>query len=1150
MKTSQNTEPRHRVRTPISVGSFCGLLIVIAFPLHSQEIPSTDFDSSTKRRPDDVVEMSPFTVSTSQDSGYQALSTLAGTRLNTPVKDLGASISIYTKDFLDDIGATTVNDLLVYATGMETAGAFGNFSGASDDINASQVTGNGPRVNPQSSNRTRGLAAPNLTRGFFGTAIAMDSYNVESVTTNRGPNAILFGVGSPAGVVESQLLAPILNQNKNKIEIRISDNESLRNTIDLNRVLIPRKLAVRLAALHENEQYLQKPAFETKKRVYGALTYEPFRATALRVNFESGNASANRPITVLPFQSYSSFWLDGGRPGFDWSFYDDPVRNPNAKSQVANAVLAGPLLGQQTINDQIITVYSDPTASRPDYAFRSVTAVTGGNVANAVRAATINPLVNRDGGNDQLIFFVTRNIFELAGDFWIGDRVIPGQLPNFAPAGIKMQGFTDYSAFDFRKHMLDESSRQGESFHAFNAAFEQRAWQDRVGIEIVYDAQRIDRRSRNAAFSANNGNHIRIDPNRTLPTGQLNPNYGRPFTVAYGQSQWTNNYIERDTLRATAYLRYNFAEVSDRLGKWLGRHSLTALYEDNSSDTINYRNRLAMDGEAARMRAANINVFERRAGHIIYMGPSVIGNTNPIRLETIKVPLVQPGPLGVPTPYFVREANATDPGSFRETSAELVEINDDGNAQRDVIRSQALVLQSYWLQEHLTTLVGWRRDEDYFIRQGIGFVSNPNDPNDPGKVHYGFNDFSFPRTPPRNVSGETMTYSGVLRWPQKWVPLPGGTDLSVFYNESSNFTPSGGRVTAYGDPLPSPEGKTREFGLNLWLFRDKLSLRLNHFETSVKGQSISSPVYNQAINNAVLQLANFWGVEGNVNPHLVAMRNADIELLFSPLPANFKSLYGWGITGTAPNLAANGQVALTGSTDTTDYQAKGLEMDLVFNPTPYWRILANVAKQETVQSNSMPFLKQFIATMKPVWDKLRDRARGNYPLGWQPGDPMTGILTTGDYVDSTILVPFATAIATEGSASAEQRKWRVNLVTNYSFGRGGLFGTHLKGWGAGGAVRWQDKLGIGYPSTRNADSSVTIDIAHPYYAPDETNVDVWMSYERLIFNRRIKWKAQLTARNLIASESVIPIGVQPWGEYSTVRLPPEKRWYLTNTFSF
>lgn len=1122
-------------------------LTAVQRPLLAQALPpgagrTADPDA------DKTVELSPFVVNSTKDTGYQATSTLAGTRLNTPVKDIGASISVFTKDLIQDIGATNVNELLIFGANTEAAGAGGNFSGASDDINAAQVTGNGPRVNPQNSSRTRGLSAPNFTRGFFLSDISMDSYNVENVTVNRGPNAILFGVGSPAGVVESSLLQPNLNQNKNRVEVRVGDNSSLRSSVDFNRVLIKKKLAFRLAALDDEERFNQRPAFEKKERLYGAVTFSPFATTSLRTSFETGRTRANRPITVLPFSSISSYWMNAGRAGYDWTFYDDPARNPAAATQVAGVTFEGELIGQNQINDQVFAVYSSPTALAPDLMFRTATRTTTGNVANAIRAGTFNATVNRDTANDTIRYLVTRNVGELLGTFWVGDRVLPGQQSGFAPAGVKMQGFTDYSAFDFQNRMIDESSRQSDGFHAFNTAFEQRGWNDRIGIELAYDVQRVDRRSRNSAFSANNANHIRIDVNRVLPTGEVNPNYGRPFVVANGQSTWTNTFTQREARRATGFLKYDFSDLDAKWGKWLGRHTATALYEENALDQVNYRNRFAVDGAAARDISADINAFARRPGAAIYIGPSIIGNNTPLRLEAIKVPLIQAGPVATPASYFVRAANATDPGSFVGAPATYVEITDGGNAQRDVIKSQGYLLQSYWLQEHLVTLVGWRRDEDYFVQRPLGFVANPANSNDPGKVHYGFDDFSFANTPPPNVAGETMTYSAVLRWPKKLLRLPTGTDLSVFYNQSANFTPSGGRVNAFNEPLASPRGDTKEYGFNLSVLHDRLSLRLNWFESKVQGQSLTPTVYNAAVNNAVLQLADFWGVEANINPNLAAQRNADIALLFSPLPANFRSLYGWGISGTAPSLAANGRVTLAGSGDTTDFASKGLEAEIVFNPTSNWRILANVARQETIQSNSLPFLKKFIDLMLPVWNQLRERPRNNYPLGWQPGDPVGE--TVGGWLDTNVIVPFATAVATEGSVSAEQRKWRANLITNYTFGRGGWFGERLKGWGVGGAVRWQDKLGIGYPSTRNANGTVTLDLAHPYYAPAEANFDAWISYGRKVWNNRIDWKVQLNARNLLQSSDPIAVGAQPWGEYSVVRLPPERRWYVTNTFRF
>ena len=368
------------------------LIGLFAIALSSSSLTAQSSASNSTQPPipetEKAIELSPFVVQSEKDTGYQAASTLAGTRLNTPVKDLGASISIYTKDFLTDIGATNSSDLLIFATGMEAAGPGGNFSGATNDINSVQVLGDSVRGNPQQGSRTRGLSAPNFTRGFYTTNIAFDSYNTETVTINRGPNAILFGVGSPAGVVDTALLRPNLRRDTNKVEVRYGDNDSLRESFDFNRVLVKGKLAVRLAALHDEERYDQRPAYEEKKRIYGAATFEPFKSTALRLNFETGRTKANRPITVLPFKSISDAWLNGTRPGFDWTFYDDPARNPAAATQVVGSAIWGNLFGQQQLFDQVLQVYSGPAATSPAYAFRSETRVTTGNVANAVRAAS------------------------------------------------------------------------------------------------------------------------------------------------------------------------------------------------------------------------------------------------------------------------------------------------------------------------------------------------------------------------------------------------------------------------------------------------------------------------------------------------------------------------------------------------------------------------------------------------------------------------------------------------------------------------------------------------------------------------------------------------------------------------------------------
>ena len=62
----------------------------------------------------EVVELSPFIVNTSRDVGYQAENTLAGSRLNSELRDTAGSVSVFTKEFLDDLAITDVRELVQY----------------------------------------------------------------------------------------------------------------------------------------------------------------------------------------------------------------------------------------------------------------------------------------------------------------------------------------------------------------------------------------------------------------------------------------------------------------------------------------------------------------------------------------------------------------------------------------------------------------------------------------------------------------------------------------------------------------------------------------------------------------------------------------------------------------------------------------------------------------------------------------------------------------------------------------------------------------------------------------------------------------------------------------------------------------------------
>ena len=59
---------------------------------------------------EEIYELSPFTIAEEEDVGYLATTTLAGTRLNTPLRDVGSAISVLTEELFDDTGATDAGD--------------------------------------------------------------------------------------------------------------------------------------------------------------------------------------------------------------------------------------------------------------------------------------------------------------------------------------------------------------------------------------------------------------------------------------------------------------------------------------------------------------------------------------------------------------------------------------------------------------------------------------------------------------------------------------------------------------------------------------------------------------------------------------------------------------------------------------------------------------------------------------------------------------------------------------------------------------------------------------------------------------------------------------------------------------------------------
>ena len=275
---------------------------VQAAPPNARPEPNASRRNDSAAPAAETLVLSPFEVREDEDRGYLATSAQSGTRLRTELRDIAASVSVITKDFMNDIGARNLEDLLTYTTGTEVGGMGGNFSEATNSALASgsEMSNEGTFQNVAPGTRVRGLTSADNTRDFFTSGVPMDGYNVERVEITRGANAMLFGLGSPSGIINTSLIKADLRRQKTELQYRTDQYGSYRGSLDHNQMLLKDRLALRFATVYDKSYYKIEPAFSQTQRGYLTGTYRPFNDTQVRVSGEWGQINSNRPRNTPP----------------------------------------------------------------------------------------------------------------------------------------------------------------------------------------------------------------------------------------------------------------------------------------------------------------------------------------------------------------------------------------------------------------------------------------------------------------------------------------------------------------------------------------------------------------------------------------------------------------------------------------------------------------------------------------------------------------------------------------------------------------------------------------------------------------------------------------------------------------------------------
>lgn len=129
---------------------------------------------------------------TGEKEGYVAISS-AGLKTDTPLLDTPQTVSVVTREQLDDQALQDIGDILRYTPGASIGQGEGN---------RDQIT----------------IRGQNTTADFFVDGIRDDVqyfrplYNIERVEIHKGPNAMIFGRGGGGGIVNRVTKSPIADR--------------------------------------------------------------------------------------------------------------------------------------------------------------------------------------------------------------------------------------------------------------------------------------------------------------------------------------------------------------------------------------------------------------------------------------------------------------------------------------------------------------------------------------------------------------------------------------------------------------------------------------------------------------------------------------------------------------------------------------------------------------------------------------------------------------------------------------------------------------------------------------------------------------------------------------------------------------------------
>lgn len=185
--------------------SSAGSYSLVAAPEGSVALPETAINANTE-----------YESAWGAVSGYVATRTAAGTKTDTPVVETPRSLSVITRQQLDDRQVLNLNDALRYTAGVQSSGY-----GSDSRADWLRVRGFDP---------TQFLDGLPLPKGSFANP-KIEPWNLERITVLRGPASSVYGQTPPGGMLDMVSRRPQA-ESAHQVEAQVGSNEHKQINFD------------------------------------------------------------------------------------------------------------------------------------------------------------------------------------------------------------------------------------------------------------------------------------------------------------------------------------------------------------------------------------------------------------------------------------------------------------------------------------------------------------------------------------------------------------------------------------------------------------------------------------------------------------------------------------------------------------------------------------------------------------------------------------------------------------------------------------------------------------------------------------------------------------------------------------------------------